>query len=397
LKKPLQVRWCIAALLATATALNYFDRQSLPVLVGELQKSIPITDLQYSHLQILFLFAYASMYAGGGRLIDMLGTRRGYCLMIAWWSTASFAHGLVSSVNALGAARFMLGLGEGGSFPGCAKAVSEWFAAEERSVAFGIFNSGSALGAIVAPPIIAGVTTLLGWRWVFYLSGLGGLAWAVAWLTFYRQPEQHGLISPEELVCGLLGARFLSDSAGYFLILWIPKYLGEVRHLSILQIGYYAWIPYLFAGVGSLGGGSLSSWLLRKHFTVDGSRKLVLGASAFLMPMSLFVVTSPLAWTILFFGLTLLGHQSWSTLMQTVIADIFPSNIVGTIAGLSGAAGAFGGMLFNVVAGLLLTGHSQYSYLFFIAGVLHPLAFGVILLSVGRIDSIAHRLPPQSA
>jgi ACS family hexuronate transporter-like MFS transporter len=178
-------RWWIAGLLAAATALNYLDRQSLPVVVTEVQKSIPITDQQYANLQMLFLFAYGVMYAGGGKIMDWLGTRLGYAVMIVWWSAAAFLHGLVSSVLGLGAARFLLGLGEGGGFPGSAKAVSEWFPPKERSLAFGIFNTGSSVGAVVAPPLIAGIVLSLGWRWVFFFTGAAGFAWAVIWLFSY--------------------------------------------------------------------------------------------------------------------------------------------------------------------------------------------------------------------
>lgn len=192
------LRWWIAGLLAAATALNYLDRQSLPVVITEVQKTIPITDQQYANLQMLFLLAYGVMYAGGGRIMDWLGTRLGYAIMIIWWSAATLLHGLVSSALGLGAARFLLGLGEGGGFPGSAKAVSEWFPPKERSFAFGIFNTGSSVGAVIAPPLIAAVVLWLGWRWVFFLTGAAGLLWAVIWLVVYDLPGRHKLITAAE-------------------------------------------------------------------------------------------------------------------------------------------------------------------------------------------------------
>ena len=171
-------RWWIAALLATATAINYLDRQNLPVAIGEIQKAIPISDTQYSQLQFLFLLAYGAMYAVGGRLLDLLGVRWGYALMIVWWSAANALHGLAGTVTQLGAVRFALGLGEGGGFPGSAKAVAEWFAVEERAFAFGLFNTGSSVGAMIAPPLIAAIVTSLGWRYVFLITGGLGFAWA---------------------------------------------------------------------------------------------------------------------------------------------------------------------------------------------------------------------------
>ena len=310
------LRWWIAGLLAAATALNYLDRQSLPVVVGAMQKSIPISDQQFSHLQFMFLLAYGVMNAGGGKILDRLGTRIGYAVMIVWWSIASMMQGSVHSIAGLAIARFMLGLGEGGGFPGSAKAVSEWFPAKERSFAFGIFNTGSSVGALIAPPLIAAIVLLANWRWVFFITGGLGLAWAVAWLVLYEVPSRHKLVTPEERVYveeeqvtaddplgstaswlalfryrqvwGIMSAKFLSDAGWYFFIFWLPKYLGDVRHLDIKQIGYYAWIPYAWAGVGSFAGGWLSSYLIRRGLSVDTSRKIALGLSAACMPASLF-------------------------------------------------------------------------------------------------------------
>jgi ACS family hexuronate transporter-like MFS transporter len=411
------LRWWIAGLLAAATALSYLDRQSLPVVISELQKTIPISDRQFSQLQMMFLLAYAVMYAGGGRIMDWLGTRAGYAFMIVWWSAASLMHGLVSSALGLGAARFLLGLGEGGGFPGSAKAVSEWFPAKERSFAFGIFNTGSSVGAVIAPPLIAGISVWFGWRWVFIITGVMGFVWAAAWLVLYRLPAHHRLITPGEreylldalpatgavdagprvrwielLGCrqiwGLVAAKFLSDAAWYFFIFWLPKYLGDVRHLNIKEIGYYAWIPYAFAGAGSFTGGWLSSWLLRRGLTIDRSRKIALAISAALMPASLLIAASPLAWAIVFFSMALFGHQFWSTIMQTLAADMFPPKMVGSVAGLIGAAGAFGGMLFNLLVGAMLTWHGSYALVFLTAGLLHPVSFMLILAVVREIEPV---------
>ncbi len=192
------LRWWIAALLAAATALNYLDRQSLPVVISEVQKTIPVSDAAYSRLQFMFLLAYGLMYAVGGRLMDRLGTRAGYAVMIVWWSAACLLHGLVSSVAGLGMARFLLGLGEGGAFPGSAKAVSEWFPPKERSFAFGIFNTGSSVGAVIAPPLIAAIVLWLDWRAVFLVTGVAGFVWAVIWWRIYEVPGRHKLITEGE-------------------------------------------------------------------------------------------------------------------------------------------------------------------------------------------------------
>jgi ACS family hexuronate transporter-like MFS transporter len=430
------LRWWIAGLLAAATALNYLDRQALPVLIGEIQKEVPLTDAQFGRLQSLFLLAYGLMYAVGGRLLDKLGTRLGYALMIAWWSIANVCQGLVHSVFGLGVFRFLLGMGEGGGFPASAKAVAEWFPVRERSLAFGLFNTGSSVGAVIAPPLIAFIVLHSNWRWVFFITGAGGLIWAVIWWFSYRPAATHPWLGGTERdhilgtapkvtdaqveaplrtetapapvaerapaiqlpwlsllrrrpVLGLVAAKFLSDSAWFFLIFWLPKYLNDVRQLNIKQIGAYAWIPYALAGAGSLLGGWLSSFLLRRGLSLNASRKIALGLSASLMPVSLGIVSAPLSLAIVFFSLAMFAHQFWSTIMQTLAADLFPARMVGSVAGLMGAAGSFGAMFFSYVAGYLIQDYG-YSRVFFVIAIVHPLSFVIILFAIKKIEPSAY-------
>jgi ACS family hexuronate transporter-like MFS transporter len=415
------LRWWIAGLLAFATTLSYLDRQTLPVAITDIQKHIPVSDQQYALLQMLFLLAYTVMYAGGGKIADALGTRLGYTVMIVWWSAATVLHGLVAGVFGFGVARFLLGLGEGGGYPCSSKAISEWFPPEDRSIAFGMNNLGSCLGAVIAPPMIAFLVLSLNWRSAFVITGAIGILWALIWWLFYDLPERQRLISPEELehiqaslgrgakpalaageqpiawtglfryrqVWALMSAKFFSDAAWYFFVFWLPKYLGDVRHLNIGQIGYYAWIPFAVAGGGALGGGWLSSSLIRRHLSINLSRKIALGLSAAILPVSLLITESPLRLTIVFFSMALFGHQFFSTNLQTLAADIFPSSVVGSIAGLMGAMGSFGGALFGLLVGLVLGHLHSYSWLFIVAGLLHPLSFLLILLLIPRIQPVA--------
>ena len=393
------IRWWIAGLLACANALSYLDRQSFPVAILEIQKYIPVSDRQYSVLQMLFLLAYSVMYAGGGKLADWLGTRTGYALIILFWSAATGLHGFASSVAGLGVARFLLGFGEGGGFPCAAKAIAEWFPAKDRAFAFGILNTGSSVGAVMAPPLIALIVLNLDWRWIFFLTGAAGMVWALVWYLVYRTPAAVEQQAPQAAipwlqlfhfrqVWVLLTAKFLTDAVWFFFIFWLPKYLGDVRHLNIKQIGLYAWIPYALAGAGSFSGGWLSSILVRRHRTVNASRKICLGLSAAMMPISLLIAKSPIGLALVIFSAALFAHQFWSTILQTLAADIFPSGVVGSVAGLMGAVGSFGAMLFDLGVGEVLTRTHSYSLVLVAAAIFHPIAYLVIVKFIPRIEPL---------
>ncbi len=420
-----QIRWRVAILLAAATAINYLDRMTLPVVIAELQKKFGITDGQFASLNSLFLLAYAIMYAGGGRIADALGTRIGYTAMMIWWSLSCAAQGLISGFRGLAVFRFSLGLGEGGSFPHSAKAVSEWFPAKERATAVGMFNTGSAIGSVAAPPLLALIVIFLGWRWVFFISGSVGLVWAAFWALRYHPPQTHPkitegeaalirrsreeegrggpgegtrrekwltLFSHREVRCLIL-AKFLTDPVWFFYVFWLPKYLYDARGFDIKQIGYFAWIPYAAAGVGSLFGGWFSSLLLRRGATLNAARKIALGVSAALMPLAVFVVPSPTSLAIVFISLAFLGHQFWSVIIQTLPADIFPQERVGSVSGLIGASGSFGAMLFALVVGYILSRQASYLPIFIIVSLLHPLSFGLILTMIPKIAPKKAALP----
>lgn len=411
-------RWFLAALLVAITAINYLDRQTLPVVIGEIQRDIPVSNLAFARLQAMFLLAYAIMYAGGGRFVDLVGTRLGYTVIASFWSLACAAHALASSVIGLGTARFFLGLGEGGGFPASAKAVAEWFPPRERSMAVGLFNTGSAVGAVVAPPIVAAIALAFGWRAVFIVTGVVGLLWGSVWFALYAPPAANRFVGAPErqyladanrppettatvpwldllrirAVWTLIVAKFLTDGAWFFFIFWLPKYLGDARGFDMAAIGSYAWIPYAFAGVGSLTSGWLSSLLIRRRFSLDASRKIALGLGAALMPLSLLVVQSPLEQALLFVSLAFLGHQFWSVIVQTLPADLFPARAVGSVAGLIGSAGSFGAMLFNLLVGAIIDATGSYALPFVMAGLLHPASFVLILVGLGRIELRSLRL-----
>ncbi len=403
------LRWRIAILVSAAIAISYLDRQTLPVAVQSISKDIPLTNGQFSALQSAFLFAYALMYAGGGKLVDLLGTHRGFTVIMLFWSLACASHSLATGFGMLAASRFLLGVGEGGGFPAATRAVAEWFPTKERATAMGIINAGTAIGAVVAPPLIAAVLGYTNWRWIFVLTGAIGLLWVVWWQFSYSPPPS----TPAETIVeqttvdtlshpaseatsplpwirlfriretwGLVTAKFLSDAAWFFYLFWLPKYLYDARGFDIKAVGTFAWMPSAAAGVGCLLGGGFSSYLVRRHFSLGVARKLALGLSAAVMPFVILVPHVPVSWAIGLFCLAYFGQQSWSTLVMVLPADLFPQNVVGSVAGLVGFGGAMGGILFGELAGYLLDHGFGYSAVFRIAGTLHVAAFLIILIAV---------------
>jgi ACS family hexuronate transporter-like MFS transporter len=414
----------MASLLSAAIAVSYLDRQSLSVAIAAVQRDIPLTNTEFSQLQAAFLLAYALMYAGGGALVDRLGTRLGLFAIMVAWSLAAASHGLARGFWSLLASRFLLGAGEGGGFPAATKAVAEWFPARERSLAMGVINAGTAAGAVIAPPLIAAILAFASWRWVFGLTGLVGLLWTVWWMRTYHPAASHPRLSPGERaeldevlrqgtadtapvpwtrllsypqVWGLVFAKFLSDAAWYFYLFWLPKYLYDARGFDIKQVGAYAWIPYAAAGAGCLLGGWLSGRLLRAGFSLDAARKLALGASAAVMPLIVFVTVVPVEQAIALFSIAFFGQQSWSTLVMIVPADLFPGRIVASVAGLVGFGGAMGGVVFNLVAGRILDSGLGYGTVFAIVGTFHVVAFVVILATIRRIQPVVAAAVPAVA
>ena len=408
----MKLRWRIAFLIGVAIAISYLDRQTVSVAIAAIQRDIPISNAQFSTLQALFLVAYAAMYVGGGRLLDALGTRRGFVLIMIWWSLACAAHALATGFFTLALCRFLLGIGEGGGFPAATKAVAEWFPTQERSMAMGIINGGTAIGAVAAPPLIAFIIVFAGWRWVFVAVGVLGLLWTAWWARDYFPPAAHSHLAASEReeirevfaredevgptiswfklfsfveVWGLVLAKFLSDAAWYFYLFWLPKYLYDVRGFDVKRVGYYAWIPYAAAGVGCIVGGWFSGWLLKRGRSVDFARKAALGASAAVMPLILFVPHAPVSWAVVIFSVAFFGQQSWSTLIMIVPTDLFPKRIVASVAGLVGFGGAIGGVIFNLVVGYLLSNGSGYSTVFGLVSVFHVAAFCLILVTVRRV------------
>ena len=398
------MQWYFVAMVTAAIAISYFDRQTLPVAISAIQRTIPLNDQQFSWLQFAFLIPYAVLYAAGGRMLDIVGTRRGFILIMLWWSGACALHGLAMNFGFLLVARCLLGMGEGGAFPAATRVVAEWIPPHQRSTAMGIINAGTAVGSVLAPPLIGIILLTTGWRMVFFAAGAVGFAWVIWWSVVYRGNREISIATLDARLVAqqlsftdvlsmrrvqvLVFAKFMSDSAWYFYLFWLPKYLYDVRGFDVKHVSYYAWIPYAASGVGSFLGGWLSSALLRRGRSLDFSRKFVLGLSALFMPVVMLVPHVPVGWALVLFSIAFFCQQSWSGLIMTLPADIFPLSAVGSVSGLIGFGGAIGGAIFGVVAGFLLGHGFGYGTLFFIVGTFHLIGFLAILLLGGRVQSL---------
>lgn len=395
-------KWYFVLLVAVAIAISYFDRLTLPVAIAAIQHNIPLSDQQFSWLQTSFLLSYAALYVIGGRVLDWLGTRQGFLLIMIWWSLACMLHSLATGFVLLLVARFLLGMGEGGAFPAATRVVAEWIEPSERSTAMGLINAGTAIGSLLAPPIIGFILLHWGWRAVFVVSGCGGLVWVLWWAIGYRAAASAVPVDGKEVravsplrwsevirlhnVQAFVFAKFMSDSAWYFLLFWLPKYLYDARGFDVRQVSYYAWIPYAASGVGSFLGGWFSAELLRRGKSLDAARKIALGCCAAAMPVVMLVSLAPVSLAIALFSVAFFAQQAWSGLVMTLPADIFPLNAVGTVAGLIGFGGAIGGATFGVLAGFLLGHGISYGALFIAVGTFHLVGFAAIVLKGGKIQ-----------
>lgn len=401
----LGLRWYFVVLVTVAIAISYFDRQTISVAVAAIQRTIPISNEQFSYLQTAFLISYAALYVIGGRMLDKLGTRRGFLIIMFWWSLACMSHGFANGFAWLLAMRFLLGMGEGGAFPAATRVISEWLPMQERSTAMGFINAGTAVGSLLAPPLIGVVLIYSGWRAVFFVSGGIGLLWVLWWAVSYRgnaAPLSANAIDARLLaeqltfreiigfrgVQALVFAKFMSDAAWFFLLFWLPKYLYDARGFDIKHVSYYAWIPYAASGVGSFLGGWSSSRLLGSGRSLDRSRKLVLGINAAMMPAVMLVPLVPVRYALVLFSIAFFSQQSWSGLIMTIPADVFPLSAVGTVSGLVGFGGSMGGAIFGLIAGAMLGHGFSYGTLFLLVGMFHLIGFSVLVFVGGRIQPL---------
>ena len=406
-------RWVICALLFFATTINYIDRQVLGILAPDLQREIGWSELDYGRIVIAFQVSYAVMMLVWGGILDRVGTKVGLGLAVAWWSLAGMGTAFARSAMGFGFARFMLGVGEAANFPASIKTVAEWFPKSERAFATGIFNSGTNIGAIVAPLTVPLIAATWGWRAAFIITGAIGFVWLAVWWAFYHSVLTHPHLQPAERafirdgadetatakvsIREVLGHRqlwafalgkMLTDPVWWFYLFWLPKFLATEHGIRGIALTPYLTAVYLIADVGSIFGGYLSSALIKRGWSVNAARKTTMGIFAGLIPSVIFATQTSSAWTaVLLISLATACHQGWSANMFTLASDMFPRRAVGTVVGFGGFAGGVGGILIAEFAGRVLNRDpSYYLPMFIVGGTLYLVALAVIHTLAPRLE-----------
>ncbi|MDA0194402.1 MAG: MFS transporter [Bacteroidetes bacterium] len=378
--------WWIVVLLLVATSLSFLDRQVLSVTIIKIKDDLIITDVDYGFINAGFLVSYAIMFTVGGILIDKYGSRMGLAFSVGFWSLATVLHSFAGNVFQFTAFRFLLGLGEGGCFPGAVRAVIEWVPTEKRALANGIAIGGAAFGAVLAPPLCAYFLGFVGWRWVFVITGAIGFLWLAIWLystgkiqrvntsEIIEKQSIKSIISRKDTIIFMM-MRFFLDPILYFYMFWIPKYLNETHDMSIDTIGQVLWIPFLALGVANIIGGWFSDLLYQKFKMLNQSRMIVMGLAALLtLPVALIGIFD--SYTIILSAMTLafFAHGLWITNYITSISDVFGRNSVSTVVGLSGSAGALSSVVLNPIIGYIISIYS-YDSLWLYCGLMYPVVF----------------------
>lgn len=404
-------RWTICGLLFLAATVNYIDRQVIGILKPTLQHDLHWSEIDYANIIFSFQLAYAAGCLLMGRVIDRLGVRKGFSYVVILWSIAAMAHAAVRSVMGFSAVRFALGLGEGGSFPGSIKAVSEWFPKKERALATGIFNAGTNIGAIVTPLTVPWIAIHYGWSWAFLLTGAIGFLWLVLWLAMYRSPQEHPRVSkielayigsetaeqagkvswkellPHKQLWAVAIAKFMTDPVWWLFLFWIPDFLNKAHGITLLDIGLPLVAIYLAADVGSVCGGWMSSALIQRGWSVNAGRKTAMLLCACGAVPIVFAAHAANLWVAVgLVALAAASHQGWSANLFTLASDMFPSRSVGSVIGIAGMAGAAGGMLIAQAVGYILQWTDSYFLIFAIAGCLYLAALLIVQVLAPRLE-----------
>ncbi|HEY5346852.1 MAG TPA: MFS transporter [Rhizomicrobium sp.] len=406
-------RWVVCALLFSAVAINYIDRQMIGVLKPTLQHELHWTEIGYSDIIFWFQAFYALGYVGFGKLVDKVGARLGYSVSIAIWTAAHIAHAFVSTLFGFKMVRIALGVGESGSFPAAIKAVTEWFPQRERAFATGLFNAGSNVGAILTPLIVPAVTLAFGWRMAFVLTGLFSLVWLVVWLVMYREPRHSKHVGAAELAYiesdapdtgkpiswfALLGYRetwaygigkFLIDPIWWMFLFWLPDFFAKRYHLDLKNFGPPLVAVYVLSDMGSIAGGWMSSAMIKHGYSVNAARKLTMLICAIAVLPVMFAMYASTVWlAVAIVGLATAAHQGFSANLYTIPSDVFPRRAVGSVIGIGGMLGGVGGMAMAAYTGRVLEYLHTYTPIFIVAGSVYLIAVAVVHLLSPRLAPV---------
>jgi len=409
-------RWTVVALLFVATTINYVDRQVLGILAPTLSRELHWSETAYGDVVSWFSFAYALGFLVAGRVLDRIGVKRGLGAAVVIWSIASMAHALVRTATGFSIARAALGVGESAIFPGSIKSVAEWFPKRERALAAGLFNAGTNTGAIVAPLIVPVLALRWGWQWAFIVTGALGFLWLALWIPLYGNPERHPKVSDDELTLigadppdppmpstrwtSLLGYRqtwafavgkLLADPVWWFYLYWLPKFLDAKYGIKLSGIALPLIAVYLTADIGSIGGGWLSSMLIKRGWSVNWARKTAMLAMALLILPTTLAGRADSAWlAIAIVAVAAAAHQAWSANVYTLASDMFPRSAVGSVVGIGAFAGAMGGVFFQRGVGRLLDANGgNYAPIFVVCGSAYLVAWMLIQLLSPKLEPVA--------
>ncbi len=405
-------RWRIVALLFFATTINYIDRQVIGILKPFIEKDLGWSEADYGYIVTAFQIAYAIGLLVSGRFLDKFGTRIGYLWAIVIWSFAGMAHAAARGVVSFASARFALGLGESANFPAAVKSVAEWFPKKERAFATGLFNSGSTVGAIIAPVIVSGISVSFGWQWAFIITGALGFLWIAFWLASYKVPEKHPGVSEKELqhilqdrqetdttlsikwtdlfkyrqTAAICTTRFISDWVWWFFLFWTPDFLSKTHGINLKEVVLPLIIIYSVSSVGGIGGGWISSKLIRTGKSIDFARKTtILICALTVLPVMLVSQVTNIWLAVMLISLAAAGHQGWASNIFTIVSDIYPKQAVGSMTGLSGFAGAIGGAMSASFVGLILQGTGSYFLIFLVASSVYMINWLILKFAIKEI------------
>ncbi|HEX8505158.1 MAG TPA: MFS transporter [Hymenobacter sp.] len=425
-------RWTICALVFFATTINYLDRAVISLLKPYLETEFKWNAGDYANIEIAFKLAYAVGMVGAGRIIDKLGTKLGYALSTALWSVAAMGHALVSSTFGFGIARGFLGITEAGNFPAAIKTTAEWFPQRERALATGIFNSGSNVGAIIAPLTVPLIAESIGWKWAFLITGALGFVWLVLWMVYYETPARHARLSKAEfdyinadIPVGLPAegvteekpkaswgklltfrqtwafviGKFLTDPIWWFYLFWLPDFLGKQYNLKGTAIALPVAAVYILSSIGSVGGGYLPLGFIRRGMPAFQARKtsmLIIAFCVFPIVFAQWLGQLNMWLAVLVIGIAAAAHQAWSANIFTTVSDMFPKRAVGSVTGIGGMAGGLGGIALTALVQKRMFVHFEsigqidkaYYIMFFICGAAYLLAWVLMFTLVPRMEPI---------